>query len=73
MQQQEFTSIINNKDYHFFVFSCPAKIPFNLAMHTWIVVRYPDGEMMRRELAHFKNIKEPKLGYLFKNSLKPWE
>ncbi|MEI7562488.1 MAG: hypothetical protein WCJ39_01890 [bacterium] len=73
MNQEEFQNMIKKPDYHFFVFSSPAIVPFNIALHTWVVVVYPHGEITRRELAHFKNIKEPKLAYLFKNSLEPWK
>ena len=73
MNQKEFTAMIQDTDYHFFVFSSSAVIPFHFALHTWIVVRYSNGEIVRWELGHFKNKKNPALGYLHKDFLLPWE
>ena len=72
MNEQEFKNIIKKSDYHFFVFSCPACIPFQMAVHTWIVVVSPEG-ITRRDLGHFKNKRNPAFGYLHKDFLLPWE
>lgn len=73
MNQKEFKNMVQNTDYQFFVFSCPAIVPFYLALHTWIVIKYPNGEIHRRELCHFKNQENPTLGYLHKNILPAWK
>ncbi len=73
MDQNEFKNIIKKSDYNFFVFSCPAIIPFNLALHTWIVIVYPSWETVRRDLGYYKNKKNPSLGYIFKNYLPAWK
>lgn len=73
MNQQEFENMIKNNDYHFFVFSCPAIVPFNVALHTWIVVIHPNGKITRRELGHFKNPKDSSLWYIHKDLLFPWQ
>jgi len=73
MNQKEFKAMIDDNDYHFFIFSCPAITPFNFVIHPWIVIKYPDGKTERRELGHFKNEKEPALWYIFRNFLPPWK
>lgn len=73
MDQQEFQNIIKDNDYHFFIFSCPAVVPFHFIIHTWIVVKYPDWRVIRWELRHFKNKKNPALGYLHKDFLPAWK
>lgn len=73
MNQKEFQNIIQDTDYHFFVFSCPAIVPFHLAIHTWIVIKYPNWKIARRDLCHFKNQEDPSLGYLHKNFLPAWK
>lgn len=73
MNQQEFKAMINDNKYHFFVFSCPAVVPFDFALHTWIVVKSPNNEIIRWELCHFKNKENPSLWYMHKNFLLPWE
>lgn len=72
MDQQEFEHMIQDTDYHFFVFSSPAVLPFHFALHTWIVVKYPNGEVVRWDLCHFKNKEKTSLVYLHKNRLAPW-
>lgn len=67
MNQKEFTAMIQQDDYHFFVFSCPAITPLNFALHTRIVVVSP-WKIDRRELGHFRN---SSLKYLHKNLLQP--
>jgi len=73
MNQQEFQNMIQDTDYHFFVFSSPIISPFHFALHTWIVITYPDGKVVRWDFCHFKNISNPSLIYLQKNWLHPWE
>lgn len=73
MDQQEFNNMIQDTDYHFFVFSCPAIVPFHFALHTWVVLVYPDGKIIRWDLCHFKNKKNPSLGYLHENFLPAWK
>lgn len=73
MKQKEFENMIQDTDYHFFLFSCPAVIPFHFALHTWIVIKYPDGELIRWDFCHFKNKKNPSLWYLHKNFLPAWK
>lgn len=71
MDQQEFEHMIQDTDYHFFVLSCPAIIPFNLALHTRIVVVHPGGKTVRWELGHFKNKEDSSLWYIHKDFLSP--
>lgn len=73
MNQQEFEHIIQDTEYHFFIFSCPAVIPFHLACHTWIVIKSPHGDAVRWDLCYTKNKKYPSLGYLHKNVLPAWK
>lgn len=73
MNQQEFTAMIQDTDYHFFIFSCPAIVPFHFALHTWIVITYPDGKIVRWDFCHFKNKTNSSLDYLQKNRLQPRE
>jgi len=63
--------MVKKSEYNFFVFSCPAIIPFNIALHTWIVIVYPGWKMTRWELGHFKNKKTPSLWYIHKDYLAP--
>lgn len=71
MDQKTFNAMIDDGTYHFFVFSCPAIIPFNIALHTRIVIVHPNGEIVRRELGYFKDKKNPSRGYIHKNFLPP--
>ena len=73
MQQQEFQNMIKKSEYSFFVFSSPIISPFNLALHTWIVIVYPDEKIIRRDFCHFKNTDNPSLIYLWKDWLQPRE
>ncbi|MCF7834432.1 DUF3750 domain-containing protein [Candidatus Gracilibacteria bacterium] len=56
--------------YHFFVLYCWALFPVNFAKHFWIVIIY-EGEIYRLEVCHFKNRKNPELGYIHLNLVKP--
>lgn len=73
MDQKTFKHMIQEDDYHFFVFSCPAVIPFQLARHTRIVMKSPNGDVVRWDLCYTKNKKHPSLGYLHKNVLPAWK
>ena len=39
MNKKDFEKTIQKPGYHFFIFSCPAKIPVNYFMHTRIVTK----------------------------------
>ena len=67
MQQQEFQNMIKKYEYNFFVFTCPAIMPLNFALHTWVVI-VDHGKVDRRELGHFRNAP---LQYLHRNLLEP--
>ena len=71
MNQKEFTAMIQDTDYHFFVLSSPIIIPFHFVLHTWMVIVYPDGKIVRRDFCHFKNKENPSLCYLHKDRLPP--
>ncbi|MEI8009461.1 MAG: hypothetical protein WCI00_09230 [bacterium] len=73
MQQQAFQNMIKNNEYHFFVFACPAIMPLNLAIHTWIVIVNSNGEIARWDLCHFKNKEKPSLKYIHKDWFEPRE
>jgi hypothetical protein len=73
MNKQEFYDIIKNGDYHFFIFSCPAVVPFHLARHTRIVIKSPNEDAVRWDLCYIKNKKHSALGYLHKNVLPAWK
>ena len=73
MDKKDFEKIIQKSGYHFFIFSCPAKIPVNYFVHTRIVTKDHEGNIDRRELGHFKNTAHPSMGYLHHNFLLPWQ
>jgi hypothetical protein len=73
MNKKDFEKLIEKPGYHFFIFSCPAKIPVNYFVHTRIVTKDHEGNIVRRELGHFKNKKHPSMGYIHQNFLDPWQ
>lgn len=73
MNKKDFEKLIEKPGYHFFIFSCPAKIPVNYFVHTRIVTKAPTWNINRREITHFKNKKHPSMGYLHQNFLDPWQ
>jgi len=51
-----YLKLIKKDKYQVFIFTCPANIPFNFVIHTWIVCN-KKGKLTRYEVRHAKNKK----------------
>gem|GEM_PF-5562274 len=51
----------------FTVYCCPLTFPFQIALHTRVVITWPDGSTDKYEVHMFKNPYDPGLGYLYHN------
>lgn len=54
MNKSEFGKLINNDLYQIFLFTCPATIPFQFAVHPWFVCN-KQGKITRYEIKSFKD------------------
>ena len=49
MDEKEFKKLVKKNKYQIFLFSCPAPIPINFAIHCWFVTNYK-GKVKRWDL-----------------------
>jgi len=51
---KDYSKLIKKNKYQIFIFTCPANIPVNFAIHPWIVTN-EKGKLTRFDVCHFKN------------------
>ena len=70
MIDEEFRELIDKKKYQVFLFSTPLPLPFNFAVHTWLVTSNK-GVVKRWEVWHTKKHVPKSYGFLNLNLRKP--
>lgn len=68
----EFQKLVKPDGYQVFLFTSPASVPFEFAVHPWFVC-VKDGKITRWEVRFEKNLNQPEIGkHLHLDSLPPF-
>src|SRR3989344_7637515 len=68
MDEKEFRKLIKKDKYQVFLLSCPANIPYNFALHHWLVVN-SKGKVNRWELLKTNQYVRTSKGVCYKESI----